>query len=273
MTQEQKIKEAIKWEQLSIKQLSKKTWILEPNIRRILWQGTLKWKFKRIAKWIYKIDSENWSTWIFKMCDSLKEIKKVNEKFDMIFLDIPYKTKAVIWWSRWVKYPLINKNDFWEFLKDLKNVLKDDKTPIYYMFSNAQSWLKEMLEYNSHFEKLWYKRVDYWEWTKLFWNWQLATNMRWNIMPNEWIALYTLSWNTNEYWTRIMNFTLPKTRVASQKPFEMLKQLILQSTKVWDLVLDPFAWSWIFWKVALNLWRNVRLFELSWKRFYNEIIS
>jgi 16S rRNA G966 N2-methylase RsmD len=30
------------------------------------------------------------------MCDSLKEIKKVNEKFDMIFLDIPYKTKAVI---------------------------------------------------------------------------------------------------------------------------------------------------------------------------------
>ena len=273
MTQKEIIKSKILWNQLSIKAIAKETWILEPNIRRILWEWTKKWEFSRIAKWVYKIETENWATWIFKMCDSLKEIWKINEKFDMVFLDIPYKTKAVIWGSRWVKYPLITENEFSNFLIDLKNVLKDSKTPVYYMFSNAPSGLSDMMRYNSHFEKQGFKRVDYWEWSKLFKNWNPATNMRWHIMPPEWIALYTLSWETNEYWDRIMNFTLPKTNTASEKPQEMLKQLIKQSSKEFDLLLDPFAWTWIFWKIALEMKRNVRIFELSWKRFYNEIIK
>jgi len=273
MTQKEIIQQTIFWKELSIKEISKETWILEPNVRRILWTWTKKWEFKRIWKGIYSIETKDWVKWIFKMWDALEEIKKVNQKFDMVFLDIPYDTPAIKWWNRWVKYSLISHKQFNEFLLDLKKVLKDQNTPIYYMFSNAPSWKIAMEKYNKCFENNWFKKIDWWSWTKLFKNWNLATNMLWRVMPPEWINLYSLSWEVHEYWLRQLDFRLEKTSVASQKPKDLLKQLIEQSSKEFDNLLDPFAWSWIFWKVALELKRNVTLFELSWKRFYNEILN
>ena len=71
----------------------------------------------------------------------------------MVFLDIPYKTPAVIGGNRGIKYPTISPQEFKEFLTDLKNVI----TPtahVYHMYSNAPSGWKHMQEYNSLFEEL-----------------------------------------------------------------------------------------------------------------------
>ena len=272
MTQKKQVKNLFNWRQLNIKWIAKETWILEPNVRRILWEGTKEWIFTRVAKWVYKIVNENWATWIFKMCDSLKEIKKVSEKFDMIFLDIPYKTKAVTGGWRWVKYPLITEWQFSEFLGDLKNVLRSENTPVYYMYSNAPSWKTEMLQYNSHLEKQGFKRVDYWELTKIYKNWKLALNVRGVPQSNEGLALYSLSWKLDP-WSRIMDFTCIRPRVASEKPKELVEQIIKQSSKAFNNLFEPFGWTGVFSKMALKLDRNIECWELSWKRFYNEILK
>lgn len=270
MTQKELVKKVAFWKQLSITEIAKETWILEPNVRRILGQGSKTWEFKRIARGVYTIETKDEVKAIVKVGDALEEIKNLEGyKFDMVFLDIPYKTAAVIGWSRGVKYDLISPDQFEVFLEDLKVLLKNEETPVYYMYSNAPSWKKQMDAYNSKMEKVWFKKIASGTWTKLFQNWKLATNMRGNEMPPEGIDVFSLSWNIQDL---KLDFVLPKTRTASQKPLEMLKTFIKQSTKEKAFILDPFAGSWITWRAALELVRNIFLIEKSEERVQNEIL-
>ncbi len=45
-------------------------------------------------------------------------------------------------------------------------------------------------------------------------------------------------------------------RHPTQKPLELLERIILASSNEWDLVLDPFSWSWTTWIAAVNLNRR-----------------
>jgi len=269
MTQFEKIISLFKSnKELSIKDISETTWILEPNIRRILWQWTISWEFKRISKWIYSL--KNWDTEIwFINWDAFEVIKELNHKFDLVFLDIPYKTIAVTWGNRWVKYDLISNQQFNEFLIDLKKCIHED-TYIVHCFSNAPSWWKQMEQYNNKIFDNWFKLVSENTWSKIDSKWKPCTNMRWNIMPPEWINIYSLSGKQIDY---SKDFIMQKTRIASQKPYNLIQDILWVFTKVWQWILDPFAWSWITWLVAFDMWRNCILIEKSEDRFYNEILS
>ena len=268
MTQFDKIISLFKSNQeLSIKDISDVTWIKEPNIRRILWQWTLWWVFKRICKWVYSL--KNWDTEIwFINWDALEVVKHLDIKFDLIFLDIPYNTPAVIWGNRWVKYDLISIDQFNIFLNDLKNCVKDD-TYIVHCFSNAPSWMKKMMQYNNKITNNWFKLISENTWSKITKDWNPCTNMRWNIMPPEWINIYSLSWKQIDY---SKNFCMAKTKTASQKPYELIKELFLVLMKKWQWMLDPFAWTWITWLVSYDIWINSIIIEKSFDRFYNEIL-
>ena len=272
MTQTQIVIDSIKGTEMSIKDISNTTGIKEPNVRRILWEGTKQWVFTRVSKWIYTITIGDKTKAIIKCWDSLKDIKKLknsNYKFDMVFLDIPYKTVAVTGGNRWVKYNLITPIEFKEFLEDLKQVIKPT-THIYYMYSNAPSWWKQMEVYNNLFKELWYKLQAEWWWQKLFKNWKKCSNMRWDIMKREWLALYSLN-NIETNWL-VMDYESIRPRTASEKCLLMWKQLVRQSTKIWDRILDPFAWTWMIWEAALSLLRNVMIFEKSEERVIWEIL-
>lgn len=253
--------------ELSIKDISSITWIKEPNIRRILWQWTISWIFKRIDKWVYSLQCWDTTIWFINW-DSFDVVKNLKTKFDLVFLDIPYKTIAVTWGNRWVKYDLISPDQFNILLNDLKNCINED-TYIVHCFSNAPSWMKQMLQYNKKLESNWFKLISENTWTKLFSNGNIAKNMRGNQMPPEWINIYSLSGKSIDF---NRNWILPKTSVASQKPFEALKDIIESLTSKWSWILDPFAWSWITWFVSLLLWRNCVMIEKSNDRFYNEIL-
>ena len=42
----------------------------------------------------------------------------------------------------------------------------------------------------------------------------------------------------------------------TQKPLELLERIIKASTNEWDLILDPFSWSWTTWIAAIKLNRK-----------------
>ena len=272
MTQTQIVIDSITGVEMSIKDVSTTTWIKEPNVRRILGQWAKEWKIQRIAKWIYTISDGDKTKAIIKCGDSLQEIKKLKHssyKFDMVFLDIPYKTAAVTGGNRWVKYSLITPVEFKEFLQDLKQVIKPT-THIYHMYSNAPSWWKQMEVYNNLFKELWYKIQAEWGRQKLFKNWKKCSNMRWDIMKREWLSLYSLE--NIETTGLVMDYESIRPRTASEKCLLMWKQLVTQSTHIWDRVVDFFAWTWMIGEAALSLSRSVMLFEKSEKRVEEEII-
>lgn len=273
MTQTQQVKQIMQdKQQMTIKEVAHESWIKEPNIRRILWQGTKQGIFRRLAEWVYMIqiwDSTKALINVWDAIESIKTLRENNYKFDMVFLDIPYNTPAVKWWNRWVKYDLISPEQFKSFLNDLKYCIHDN-TDVYHMYSQAPSGWKEMQKYNNIFEELWFKHIKKWERQKLYKNWKKALNVQWKEAKPEWISLYNLSWTEKP--NIQLDYETVRLRIASEKPMSMLSQLVKQSTNPWDIILDPFAWTGSTGESALINDRNIVLIEKSTERVHQEIL-
>ena len=96
-TQEEKVKEAVKGEPKTIKEVAEETKILEPNVRRILGQGTKKGVFTRVDRGVYTLNVDGKDLAYIEPGNALEVLPRlVKEGFkaDMVFLDIPYKTAA-----------------------------------------------------------------------------------------------------------------------------------------------------------------------------------
>jgi len=62
----------------------------------------------------------------------------------------------------------------------------------------------------------------------------------------------------------------------TQKPLEILERIILACSDEWDLILDPFSWSWTTWLASIKhkrkyIWieKEKEYIELSIKRYKN----
>lgn len=272
MTQFNTVKNLITDKEMTIKEISKETWFKEPNIRRILWQGTKQGIFRRLAPGVYMIEIWDKTKAIINVWDAIetiKTLKKNNYKFDMVFLDIPYDTPAIKGWNRWVKYSLITPIQFKSFLTDLKYCIHDD-THIYHMFSNAPSGWKKMQEYNNILIELWFIKIAEWGWQKTYKDWS-PVKFCWRQNEKEGLNLYSLSGKIPDQEIQ-MNYETIRPKIASEKSISMLTRLIKQSTNPWDIILDPFSGSWSTWEAALTLDRNIVLIEKSPKRVHNEIL-
>lgn len=249
-TQTEAVKEAVAAGPKSAKEIAEETKILEPNVRRILGVGAKDGTFERVDKGVYVLKKGGQDIAYIHTGDALDVLPKLVEdgfKADMIFLDIPYSTKAVRGGNRGVKYDLVSTEQFNDALLSLKEIVKDKFTPVFYMFSNAKSGLAEMEKYNELFADK-FKPVARGEYTKLQQDGVTRVrNMRGDIIEPEGIIVGSISGELNPVLDIVggnLDFKLVRPKgYQTEKPAEMIRKLIEMSTKEGDVVLDPFAGS------------------------------
>lgn len=277
-SQKERVAEAVKEKPKTIKEIAEETKILEPNVRRILGVGAKEGTFERVDKGVYVLRKDGKEISYIHTGDAVEILPKLAEegfKSDMVFLDIPYNTAAVRGGNRGVKYDLISVEEFKKVLQAISVIVRDENTPVFHMYSQATSGLKEMEKYNQALIDAGFKPVARGEYTKLQQDGiTQVRNMRGDIIKPEGIILFTKSgefedqvklkkaqedfeksddpkykkevadWIANKAKKLDLNFKLIRPKgYQTEKPAEMIKALIEMSTKEGDVVLDPFAGS------------------------------
>ncbi|MEO0255256.1 MAG: DNA methyltransferase [candidate division WOR-3 bacterium] len=230
--------------------------------------------------------------------DTFKVLKKIEEEtFDMVFIDPPYflqlPKKELRRWT--VKTTVEGVNDEWdkfssfkEYDEFIENLLKEVKR---IMKQNATVWV--ISTYHSIFRigKI-MQDLNYWILNDIIW-------IKTNPMPN-WLnvrftnATETLIWAVKDKKVKKYTFNKDYARLfgigkiganvwvlpicsgderlkdengkklhSTQKPIELLKRVILTSTKEGDLILDPVAGSGTTGYVAKALKRNFTMIEIN----------
>jgi len=267
--QKAKVETAIKESPKTIKEIAAETKILEPNVRRILGVGAKEGTFERVDKGVYRLKKDGQDIAFIHPGDSveiLPRLAKEGFKADMIFLDIPYKTGAVTGGNRGAKFNFITVPEFKTVVESVKEITKSEKTPVFYMYSQAKSGLAQMAKYTDEMFKAGFKPVAKGEYTKLQKDGVTRTrNMRGEPDYPEGIILFTRSGEFDKGQPNL-NFKMVRPKgYQTEKPAEMLNQIIKMSTDEGDVVLDPFAGSGVTGAEAVKEGRQAVLIEKSQK--------
>ncbi len=206
--------------------------------------------------------------------DCLEEMKKIKtESIDCIITDPPYR--VISWWKPKQKGQpswILSKNDWkifkhndieikdyiWEFYRILKQ-----KTHCYIMINliNLEDLLREA------------KKVWFWLHNLLIWeknnktpNRRYMKNIEYIVFLRKWKAkkINSSDWQVLKHNNIIWNKIHP-----TQKPVALMEQLIKNSSLEWEIVLDPFMWSWTTGLACKNTNRKFIWIELD--KWYFEI--
>lgn len=265
-TQTELVKEAVAEKPKTIKQIAKELGIKEPNVRRILGEGAHAGVFERVEKGVYILNNGKEDIAFVHTADAVETLPKLAKeglKVDMVFLDIPYDTPAVKGGNRGVEYNLISPDQFRTVVKAISEIVRTEETPVYYMFSQAESGMKAMMEYNKILDEGGFKAVAKGNWQKMFNNGKPVTNVRGKVARPEGILLLNKKGEFIEKDAeRNLDFELRRPKgYSTEKPVELLNSLILQGTKEGDTVLDPFAGSGVTGAEAVKTGRKAVLIE------------
>ena len=284
-SQEQIVKETLEesLNPLTIKEVKEKTDILEPNVRRILGQGAKTGVFERVDRGVYTIITEDGKNIAYvETGDALEVLPKLvkgGKKYDMLFLDPAYFSKALIGGNRGIKsYEFMYAPEFKEAVKSLVSLLKDEDSHCYLMLSGAKTAQDDMLPYLQAMDDYGLKVVGEGEWKKLFKNGNPVTNVRGKEAAAERIFLFTKSGKAREGEESLDNlnfrFVRPPVRKSYQteKAPELLEALIKNSTLEGESVLDPFAGSGVTGEQAIVAGREPTLIEKSDKAIEEHIL-
>jgi len=274
-TQKEKVEESVKEKPKTIKEIAEETKILEPNVRRILGVGAKEGKFERVDKGVYILKKEGAEIAYIHTGDAtdvLPKLAKDGFKADMIFLDIPYKTPAVVGGNRGIKYDYITVDQFKTVVDAVKEIAREDNTPIFHMYSQAKSGMKEMQKYNDVLTDAGLVPVARGEYTKLQQDGiTQVRNMRGDVIVPEGLMLLTKSGKI-DFENPNLNFKLIRPKgYQTEKPAEMLKAIIEMSTDEGDVVLDPFSGSGVTAEQAVKAGRKAVAIEKSEKAIEEHI--
>lgn len=278
MTQTEKVKLSVSKKAKHIKEIAEETCILEPNVRRILGEGTKNGIFTRVAKGVYVIKIGNKNIAIIEAgnaVSSLNRLSKIKFKADMVFLDIPYNTPATVGGNRGVNYKTISPKEFNLVIHFIEKILKDEFSPVVYMHSNAKSGIRKMSKYNSKLLKYGFKIVANGSYTKYQKDGVTRTrNMLGNIMEPEMITVYTMSGQIKKsIGDSELDFHLIRpSGYQTEKPCELLRDIINKTTCEDNMILDPFLGSGVSAEQALLCKRNVYGIEIDELLVNNSII-
>lgn len=216
------------------------------------------------------------------MGDCLEEMKKIPDgSIDCIITDPPYR--VISWWNKckdWRNF-VFNENDWklfkhnniniWDYIGELFRVLKD-QSHCYIMTNNMnlENFLTEI------------RIAWFWFHNLLVWRKNTKNANRWYMKEIEYI-IFCRKWkaktiNNCWYW-QVLEFSNPRNKLhPTEKPVELIRVLVENSTKEWDIILDPFSWSNSLWLACentnrkwiciekdenyFNIWLN-RLWQLS----------
>lgn len=282
MTQKQQILNTLKdGGSYTIKALKKKLNILEPNIRRILGVGAKKGTFQRLGKGVYTLKTTNNKQVAWVECGKAEEVLpslvKDGLKFDMIFLDPAYYSKALIGGNRkLIDYKFMYPKEFGKAVKSVVNLVRSDTSHIYLMLAGSPTSQVDMKKYSEKMAVYGLKLVEEGSYTKLYKNGKPVINLRGKKASAERILLYTKSGTARVGQKPCKNldfeFERPFRKYKTEKAPELLKELILNSTHKNEAVLDCFAGSGVTGEESIKLGRKVGLIEISDKAIHNHII-
>ena len=269
-TQEQKVKETLtEGGEKHIKDIAEETGIVEPNVRRILGVGTKKGKFERVDKGVYKLTTEDGKThaWIHSgdAVDVLPKLAKEGFKADMVFLDIPYNTSGIKSGNRELIFDKITPDKFRKVVNSLSDIVQDENSPIIFMHSTSSTGMKDMQAYIDVISEQ-FKPVAKGFYTKYYKNGnRVNMPMRKDKLPPEALILMTKSGEFSSVSKELnLDFDLVRPRgYPTEKPAELLKEIIEMTTYEGDMVLDPFAGSGVTGAEAVKAGRDATLIEKS----------
>lgn len=213
------------------------------------------------------------------------EIKKANIFYDLVFLDIPYRSGGqrgggVNPKRNMADYSLIDPDEFGEILKGVENLLRSEESQVYFMVSGGKSSAAQAEKYIRMFDGTALRCNDVGSYTKLTSTGKVC-NMAQYDMPPEIIMAYSPDGKTRDCTddqSYRLHFALERPKLAryggypTAKPVEMLKQMVAQSTKKGQWVLDLFAGSGSMLEAALSLDRKAHLVEICSNAIENFIL-
>jgi len=201
---------------------------------------------------------------------AIHEISKANILYDLMFFDIPYRTGGQKGGNRKLAtYDLIEVEEFQEIIIQAQKKLRTEDSQIYFMIAGGKGSKASADKYLRTFEQTDLKLAGKGSYLKLFSNGKVC-NMGKYQMPAEEIFIFNRSGKLqiNEEKPQLdFQLTRPPLQknggYQTQKPLELLKQIIKQSTNIGDTVLDMFGGSGVTLEACLLLKRFIHTIDIS----------
>ena len=192
----------------------------------------------------------NWTAYLWDCLEVMKTIP--DNSIDCIITDPPYKT--ISWWNKSEKWKsgyknsILSKNDWkwWleyndikitDYIWELYRVLKE-WSHCYLMTNNLN--LEEFL---TEARKSWFQLHNLLIWEK----WNKLANRRYmkSFEPILFLRKWKAKYINNLWDDAILRHKNPTNKLhPTEKPVSLFKQMILNSSSEWDVILDPFMWVW-----------------------------
>ncbi len=208
---------------------------------------------------------------VIEKTDSLKavpNILKANIYYDLIFFDIPYNTGGQKGGNRNLSdYNMISPEEFKEIVTQAEKMLRTENSQIYMMIAGGKSSKAAADKYLRAFASTNLKVAGKGSYLKLNKNGNVC-NMGKYPMPAEDIYVFSHSGKLHSDNT-VLDFKtirppLPRQGgYPTQKPFDLIEQIVKQSTNVKDKVLDLFGGSGVMLDVCLKLKRFIHTMDIS----------
>lgn len=218
---------------------------------------------QRIGKGLYV--SENAVVELGNSLEIIDRIVEEGDKFEFIFLDIPYEGAGQRGGNRDLfDLDRISVGQFTEFIGKCETLLKTDKSPLLFMFTDGKTSKKYRIDYlNAIFTGSDLKKVCEGSYYKLWKNGN-PMNMGKYPMPKENLYVYTKSGQIDNLENILLDFSLtPDFLYPTSKPYPMIEKLVSQFTKIGDWVFDPFGGSGKILKACVSLGRKCHTIDNS----------
>lgn len=228
-------------------------------------------KLIRVGKGKYVLISEDVEA-IVEQLDSRFAIPNILASllyYDMIFLDIPYYASGQKGGNRDLStYNLIMPEEFEGMIMEVQKMLRTEDSQLYFMIAGGKSSKKDAMKYLTAFGPTNLKVAGKGSYTKLT-SKGTVCNMGAYEMPPEEIYVYShsgklLKPEETQLDFRLQRPPLPKSGgYPTQKPFNLLEQIIKQSTNIGEHILDMFGGSGVTLEAALKLKRKCHIFDIA----------
>ncbi len=199
---------------------------------------------------------------------AVPNILKANIYYDLIFFDIPYKTGGQKGGNRDLSnYDLIDPEEFEKIVSQAQNMLRTEDSQVYFMIAGGKSSKVAADRYLRAFAPTNLKVAGKGSYLKLNKNGTVC-NMGKYPMPAEDIYVFSHSGKLHSDNT-VLNFEtvrppLPRQGgYPTQKPFDLIEQIVKQSTNIGDKVLDMFGGSGVMLDACLKLKRFIHTMDIS----------
>ena len=199
---------------------------------------------------------------------AVPNILKANIFYDLIFLDIPYKTGGQKGGNRDLSnYNLIEPEEFEEIITKAQSMLRTEDSQVYFMIAGGKSSKVAADKYLRAFAHTDLKVAGKGSYLKINKNGTVC-NMGKYPMPAENIHVYSHSGKLHSDNT-VLDFALQRSLLPrqggypTQKPFDLIEQIVKQSTNIGDKVLDMFGGSGVMLDACLKLKRFIHTMDIS----------